>query len=54
MPAREPEQVDYLLAEAFNAQDLEACVVLHDPEASVVRLDVFGERWPGETRASGR
>jgi uncharacterized protein (TIGR02246 family) len=42
MPAREPEQVDYLLAEAFNAQDLDACVALYDPEASVVRLDVFG------------
>ena len=31
-----------LLAEAFNAQDLDACVVLYDPEASVVRLDAFG------------
>jgi uncharacterized protein (TIGR02246 family) len=42
MPAREPEQVDVLLAEAFNAQDLDACVALYDPDASVVRLDVFG------------
>ncbi len=42
MPAREPEHVDYLLAEAFNAQNLDACVALYDPEASVVRLDIFG------------
>jgi len=42
VPAREPEHVDYLLAEAFNAQNLDACVALYDPEASVVRLDIFG------------
>jgi Protein of unknown function (DUF554)/SnoaL-like domain len=42
VPAREPEQVDYLLAEAFNAQDLDACAAIYDPEASVVRLEIFG------------
>jgi uncharacterized protein (TIGR02246 family) len=42
MPARSPEEVDFLLADAFNAQDLDACVQLYDPEASVVRLDRFG------------
>src|SRR5688572_21934961 len=42
MSAREPEQVDYLLSEAFNAQDLNASVALYDTEASVVRLDSFG------------
>ena len=42
MPARKPEEVDVLLAEAFNAQDLDACVQLYDPEASVVRLDRCG------------
>jgi ketosteroid isomerase-like protein len=42
VPAHAPEQVDHLLAEAFNAQDLDACVALYDPDASVVRLDVFG------------
>jgi ketosteroid isomerase-like protein len=30
------------MAEAFNAQDLDACVALYDPEASVVRLEIFG------------
>ncbi len=43
MPARKPEEVDVLLAEAFNAQDLDACVQLYDPEASVVRLDRTGD-----------
>jgi hypothetical protein len=42
VPAREPEHVDFLLAEAFNAQDLSACVALYDPEASVVWLEIFG------------
>lgn len=54
MSAQVPEQVDYLLADAFNAQDPDACVALYDPEASDVRLDIFGGRSPRATRISGR
>jgi ketosteroid isomerase-like protein len=40
--AREPEQVDYLLARAFNAGDLDAAVALYEPDASVRRLPEQG------------
>lgn len=36
--AAEPEQCDYLLARAFNNQDLAAAVALYEDAASVRRL----------------
>ena len=40
--AHRPEDVDVLLAKAFAAQDIDACAALYHPDASVVRLAVFG------------
>lgn len=40
--AREPEQVDYALAEAFNRGDLDAATAFYEPEASVRRLEDQG------------
>jgi uncharacterized protein (TIGR02246 family) len=36
MPARTPEELARLFAEAFNAHDLEAMVALFEPEATVI------------------
>lgn len=38
MPATEPQHCDYLLAQAFNDQDLDAAVALYEQGASVRRL----------------
>ncbi|MGI8780184.1 MAG: YybH family protein [Solirubrobacteraceae bacterium] len=42
MPAMRPEDVDYMLADAFNARDLAAATELYEPDASVRRLERDG------------
>lgn len=42
MRADRPEDVDYLLARAFNEGDLESAVELYEPGASVRRLEDQG------------
>jgi len=37
MPARTPEEVARLFAEAFSAHDLEALMALYEPESPIVR-----------------
>jgi len=36
MPARTPEEVARLFAQAFNAHDLEALMALYEPEATLI------------------
>ena len=42
MRAERPEDVDYLLAKAFNDRDLDSAVELYEPGASVRRLEDQG------------
>jgi uncharacterized protein (TIGR02246 family) len=39
MPARTPEECDHLFAEHLNAGDLDALLMLYDPDCSLVRRD---------------
>jgi uncharacterized protein (TIGR02246 family) len=38
MPARTPEELPRLFAEAFSAHDLEAALALYEPEATLIAL----------------
>jgi uncharacterized protein (TIGR02246 family) len=38
MPARTPEELPRMFAEAFNAHDLEAALALHEPGATLIAL----------------